>query len=105
MASRIKYSSNLKLKPAGMTKEEIMNNSTRVNHYERILKEFDEIVKETGETCMLVDTEELTNSQRANVAYALNKLIKTKERTDLICYRSQSKVFLIGEQDEQDEEI
>lgn len=105
MASRATYSSNLKLKPAGMTKEEIMNSSTRVNHYERIIKEFDEIVKETGETGMLVDTEELTNSQRANVAYALNKVIKAQGRTDLVCYRSQSKVFLVGEQDEQDEEI
>ena len=101
MASRATYSSNLKLKPAGMTKEEILNSSTRVNHYERIIKEFDEIVKETGETCMLVDTEELTNSQRANVAYSLNKVIKDRERTDLICYRSLNKVFLIGEQDEE----
>ena len=101
MASRATYSSNLKLKPAGMTKEEIMNNSTRVNHYERIIKEFDEIVKETGETGMLVDTEELTNSQRANVTYALNKVIKDQGRTDLVCYRSLNKVFLIGEQDEE----
>ena len=101
MTRRPTYSSNLKLKPAGMTKEEILNSSTRVNHYERIIKEFDEIVKETGETCMLVDTEELTNSQRANVAYSLNKVIKDRERTDLICYRSLNKVFLIGEQDEE----
>ena len=104
MTRRATYSNNLKLKPAGMTKEEIMNNSTRVNHYERIIKEFDEIVKETGETGMLVDTEELTNSQRSNVAYSLNKAIKDLKRTDLVCYRSQSKVFLIGEQDKQDEE-
>ena len=53
---------------------------------------------------MLVDTEELTNSQRSNVAYSLNKVIKDLERTDLVCYRAQSKVFLIGEQNEQDEE-